>query len=124
MPLENSASPVIDQLAVQHLMIYVLLRHCCITFLLTLKGWFCLLYPCGATHQVKLQGSQNFWLRILFVLMYSNSLARHFSSMFHAKCLLPRLDRLLLVRSCLQNFYQCLYPNPNIYLGLRFELGA
>ena len=41
------------------------------------------------------------------VLMYSNSLARHFSSMFHAKCLLPRLDRLLLVRSCLQNFYQC-----------------
>ena len=40
------------------------------------------------------------------VLMYSNSLARHVSSMFHAKCLLPRLDRLLLVRSCLQNFYQ------------------
>ena len=41
------------------------------------------------------------------VLMYSNSLAIHFSSMVHAKCLLPRLDRLLLVRSCLQNFYQC-----------------
>ena len=41
------------------------------------------------------------------ILMYSNSLTRHFSSMFHAKCLLPRLDRLLLVRSCLQNFYQC-----------------
>ena len=41
------------------------------------------------------------------VLMYSNSLARHFSSMFHAKCLLPRLDRLLPLRSCLQNFYQC-----------------
>ena len=41
------------------------------------------------------------------VLMYSNSLGRHFSSMVHAKCLLPRLDRLLLVRSCLQNFYQC-----------------
>ena len=41
------------------------------------------------------------------VLLYSNSLARHFSSMVHAKCLLPRLDRLLLVRSCLQNFYQC-----------------
>ena len=41
------------------------------------------------------------------VLMYSNLLTRHFSSMFHAKCLLPRLDRLLLVRSCLQNFYQC-----------------
>ena len=40
------------------------------------------------------------------VLMYSNSLARHFSSMFHAKCLPPRLDRLLLLRSCLQNFYQ------------------
>ena len=40
------------------------------------------------------------------VLMYSNSIARHFSSMFLAKCLLPRLDRLLLVRSCLQNFYQ------------------
>ena len=38
--------------------------------------------------------------------MYSNSLARHFSSIFHAKCLLPRLDRLLVVRSCLQNFYQ------------------
>jgi hypothetical protein len=42
------------------------------------------------------------------VLMYSDSLARHFSSMFHAKCLLPRLDRLLPVRSCLQNFYQCI----------------
>ena len=41
------------------------------------------------------------------VLLYSNSLARHFSSMFHAKCLLPRLDELLPVRSCLQNFYQC-----------------
>ena len=41
------------------------------------------------------------------VLMYSNSLARQFSSMFHAKCLLPRLDELLLLRSCLQNFYQC-----------------
>ena len=41
------------------------------------------------------------------VLMYSNSLAIHFSSMVHAKYLLPRLDRLLLVRSCLQNFYQC-----------------
>ena len=42
------------------------------------------------------------------VLMYSNSLAIHFSSMVHAKCLLPRLDRLLLIRSCLQNFYQCI----------------
>ena len=41
------------------------------------------------------------------VLLYSNSLARHFSSMVHAKCLLPRLDRLLPLRSCLQNFYQC-----------------
>ena len=41
------------------------------------------------------------------VLMYRNSLAIHFSSMVHAKCLLPRLDRLLLVRSCLQNLYQC-----------------
>ena len=40
-------------------------------------------------------------------LMYSNSLTRHFSSIFHSKCLLQRLDRLLLVRSCLQNFYQC-----------------
>ena len=38
--------------------------------------------------------------------MYSNLLARHFSSKFHAKCLLPRLDRLLPARSCLQNFYQ------------------
>ena len=28
--------------------------------------------------------------------------------MFHAKCLLPRLDELLLLRSCLQNFYQCI----------------
>ena len=43
------------------------------------------------------------------VLMYSYSLARHFSSMFHAKCLLPRLDRLLLLRRCLQNFYQCTF---------------
>ena len=41
------------------------------------------------------------------ILMCSNSLARRFFSMFHAKCLLPRLDRLLLARSCLQNFYQC-----------------
>ena len=41
------------------------------------------------------------------VLMCSNSLARQFSSMFHAKCLLPRLDKFLPVRSCLQNFYQC-----------------
>ena len=41
------------------------------------------------------------------ILMCSNSLARQFSSMFHAKCLLPRLNRLLPVRSCLQNFYQC-----------------
>ena len=44
------------------------------------------------------------------VLVYGNSLARYFSSMVHAKCLLPRLDRLLLVRSCLQNFYQCTRP--------------
>ena len=42
-------------------------------------------------------------------LIYSNSLGRHFSSMFHAKCLLPRLDWLLPLRSCLQNFYQCMY---------------
>ena len=50
------------------------------------------------------------------VLMYSNSLARHFSSMFHAKCLLTRLDRLLFVRSCLQNFYQWVpkgHPHPH-----------
>ena len=40
------------------------------------------------------------------ILMCTNSLARQFSSMFHAKCLLPRLDELLHVRSCLQNFYQ------------------
>ena len=39
--------------------------------------------------------------------MCSNSLARQFSSMFHAKCLQLRLDRLLPLRSCLQNFYQC-----------------
>ena len=37
----------------------------------------------------------------IIVLMYSNSIARHFSSMFLAKCLLPRLDRLLLVRKYL-----------------------
>ena len=43
------------------------------------------------------------------VLMYSNSLARHFSSKFHAKCLLPRLDRLLPARSCLQNFNRCIF---------------
>ena len=47
------------------------------------------------------------------VLMYSNSLLRHFSSMVHAKCLLPNIDRLLLVRSCLQNFYQCRIPTYN-----------
>ena len=41
------------------------------------------------------------------ILMCSNSLARQLSSMFHAKCLVPRLDKLLHVRSCLQNFYQC-----------------
>ena len=45
------------------------------------------------------------------VLMYSNSVARHFSSRVHAKCFLPRLNRLLLVRSCLQNFYQCTIPD-------------
>ena len=50
------------------------------------------------------------------VLMYSNSLARHFSSMVHAKCLLPRLDRLLPLRSCLQNFYQC--TRRKIYLDV------
>ena len=53
------------------------------------------------------------------VLMYSNSLLRHFSSMVHAKCLLPNIDRLLLVRSCLQNFYQCtvkLFWNRNYLL--------
>ena len=31
--------------------------------------------------------------------MYSNSLAIYFSFMFHVKCLLPRLDKLLPVRS-------------------------
>ena len=39
--------------------------------------------------------------------MHSNSIARHISPMFYAKSLLPRLDKLLPVRSCLQNFYQC-----------------
>ena len=34
--------------------------------------------------------------------------------MFPAKCLLPRLDRLLHVRSCLQNFYQCLVDGPSL----------
>ena len=43
------------------------------------------------------------------ILMCSNSLARQFPSMFHAKCLLPRLDKLLHVRSCLQNLYQCIW---------------
>ena len=38
--------------------------------------------------------------------MYSNSLARHFSPLFHAKCLLSRLTRLLPVRSWLKYFYQ------------------
>jgi hypothetical protein len=53
------------------------------------------------------------------VLMYRNSLARHFFSMFHAKCLLPRLDWLLPVRSCLQNFYQwCLDCNFFVFLLL------
>ena len=33
------------------------------------------------------------------VLMHRNSFARHFPPMFHAKCLLPRLDKLLLVRN-------------------------
>ena len=40
------------------------------------------------------------------ILMYSNSLARHFSPMFHTKCFLSMLDRLLPVRSCLKYFYQ------------------
>ena len=39
-------------------------------------------------------------------LMYSNSLETHFSSISNAKCLLPRLDKFLPIRSCLQNFYQ------------------
>ena len=33
------------------------------------------------------------------ILMCSNSLAGQFSSMFHTKCLLTRLDNALLVRS-------------------------
>ena len=49
------------------------------------------------------------------VLMCSNSLARQFSSMFHAKCLLPRLDKFLPVRSCLQNFYQCVYEKCKVF---------
>ena len=52
------------------------------------------------------------------VLMYSNSLARQFSSMFHAKCLLPRLDKLLPLRSCLQNFYQCTYCITSLHTNL------
>ena len=40
------------------------------------------------------------------VLTYSNSLARHFSPLFHAKCLLPGLNKLLPVRSWLKYFYQ------------------
>ena len=39
--------------------------------------------------------------------VYNNSLARHFSPMFHTRCLIPMLDRLLPVRSCLKYFYQC-----------------
>ena len=35
----------------------------------------------------------------LAILMHSNSIARHFSPMFHAKSLLPRLDKLLPVRN-------------------------
>ena len=38
--------------------------------------------------------------------------------MFHAKCLLPRLDRLLPVRSCLQNFYQCMCTEAPLEEGL------
>ena len=49
------------------------------------------------------------------VLMCSNSLARQFSSMVHAKCLLPRLDKLLHVRSCLQIFYQCFIHLGNVH---------
>ena len=52
--------------------------------------------------------------------MYSNSLARHFSFMFHAKCLLPRLDKLLPLRSCLQNFYQC--SNYKFIISYRYIL--
>ena len=33
------------------------------------------------------------------VLMHSNSIARHFSPMFHAKSFLTRLDKFLPVRS-------------------------
>ena len=35
----------------------------------------------------------------LAILMHSNSIGRHFSPMFHAKSLLPRLDKLLPVRN-------------------------
>ena len=31
--------------------------------------------------------------------------------MFHAKCFLPRLDKLLLLRSWQKNFYQCVCPS-------------
>ena len=41
------------------------------------------------------------------VLMHSNSITRHLSPMFHAKSLLPRLDKLLPVTSWLKYFYQC-----------------
>ena len=50
-------------------------------------------------------------------LMHINSLTRHFSSMFHDKCLLPRLDKLLLIRSLLNYFYQCMI---NCQLWLHF----
>ena len=33
------------------------------------------------------------------VLVHSNSFAKHFPPRFHAKCLLPRIDKLLLVRN-------------------------
>ena len=55
------------------------------------------------------------------VLMCSNSLARQFSSMFHAKCLLPRLDKFLHVRSCLQNFYQCGIEPYSLLWLLKYE---
>ena len=84
-----------------------------VLFLLILSFFYDFIFHKSEIRTVLLEVSIDLWLlkksllkTSKIVLMYSNSLAIHFSSMVHAKCLLPNIDRLLLVRSCLQNFYQ------------------
>ena len=61
---------------------------------------------------------ESFYLKVgivLGLLKTSNLLARHFSSMFHAKCLLPRQNRLL------PQFYIQLVFRAPLFITLRIS---